>query len=359
MRISCVVGLIAAATISLVACSSSVNPAAPGGMVGMPKSSGGSVLQPKTHLGPVVWDPNQLGHVTVTNNGSVPARFTLIVFDATDEGNQQNVAQFPASNDTSTVAPGATVELTVGLQEKCGAKYQRDVFLNVPVSQSTNPYSMSDVANYFYAAPGVYWYAPKCDEPPTPPRTPPPPTCEVNASTYNPCPPPPPPPNPPPGQDKCKDHSATNYNGPLPCVYPPPPPPPPTCQVPGAINIGGPLPCVFPPPPGPVCGPSFPLSGPTQTNVPNGAPARLAFVRAIGPAFSQVIAVHPPHGGTFSGNNQSGFFFTPSENFAVIIFHMAGGRGGSVDIVYTGVAGGVPLPVPSNGGDIFYFNCPS
>jgi hypothetical protein len=40
----------------------------------------------------------------------------------------------------------------------------------------------------------------------------------------------------------CTDTNATNYGGPLPCVYPPT-----TCTDPLATNNGGPLPCVYPP----------------------------------------------------------------------------------------------------------------
>jgi len=42
-------------------------------------------------------------------------------------------------------------------------------------------------------------------------------------------------------QPKCEDTKATNYGGPLPCIYPPP-----KCEVEGAENYGGPLPCVCP-----------------------------------------------------------------------------------------------------------------
>ncbi len=48
--------------------------------------------------------------------------------------------------------------------------------------------------------------------------------------------------NPPPPQT-CTDQSATNYGGPLPCVYPPPPD---KCTDQSASNYGGPLPCVYP-----------------------------------------------------------------------------------------------------------------
>jgi hypothetical protein len=40
----------------------------------------------------------------------------------------------------------------------------------------------------------------------------------------------------------CQDQNATNYGGPLPCVYPPPQ----ICQDQNATNYGGPLPCVYP-----------------------------------------------------------------------------------------------------------------
>ncbi len=41
----------------------------------------------------------------------------------------------------------------------------------------------------------------------------------------------------------CKDTSATNYGGPLPCTYPPQ-----VCKDPSATNYGGALPCVYPEP---------------------------------------------------------------------------------------------------------------
>ncbi len=89
--------------------------------------------------------------------------------------------------------------------------------------------------------------------------------------------------------------------------------------------------------------------------MPNSSFGRLSYARSFGPDYSSVIEVHPSHGGTFSGNNHSGFKFTPSHDYAVIIFNQAHGA----DIVYTGVKAGVPLNVPSNGADVFYFNCPN
>lgn len=49
------------------------------------------------------------------------------------------------------------------------------------------------------------------------------------------------PPTPPPtAPQTCQDSKATNYNGPLPCVYPAP-----KCEDKGATNYGGTLPCLF------------------------------------------------------------------------------------------------------------------
>jgi hypothetical protein len=132
------------------------------------------------------------------------------------------------------------------------------------------------------------------------------------------------------------------------------PPPPTVCTDAAASNFGGPLPCQYQPP-APSCGP-FTFSGPISTDVPNGAPGRLGYARSLGAAYANVVEVHPPHGGQFGGDNSHGFTFTPSQNYAVIIFHQTRGEHG--DIVYTGVTAGVPLSVSTDGADVFYFNCP-
>lgn len=261
-----------------------------------------------------VWfDPGQLGHATITNASTCTNSFLYTVWQVspTDATRQTLVAAQGA-----ILAPGAVGDFTVNFPETCGAKYQRDVYIGL--SDATRPYSLSDVNNYFFAALGYFQTSPACLQPP---RTPTPPTPPVVPPT-----------------DVCPNLEGVQASVPEGYV----------------LQNGVCLPC---PPPPPTCGP-FPFSGPTLAEVSGGAPGRLAYARSLGPPFASVVAVHPPHGGTFSGNNQSGFWFTPADSYAVVIFHQTEGGHAAHDIVYTGVQAGVPLSVPSNGGDIFYFACP-
>ena len=307
----------------------------------------------------VVFDPTQLGRVTITNNSSCANDFLYIVWDVSpdDETNQSFVAMRGAR-----LAPGERRVFTLGFPEGCGTKYQRDVYIGVSDEQRT--YTYSDMSNYFFAALGYYQYGARCDNQPLHPNPPIDmcPNLEGNQGSI------------PVGYalndgvcqpvvtDVCPNiegvqatvpNGYTLTNGV--CILVPPPPP--LCTDRSALNFNGPAPCAYPPPQQDCqCGP-FSFSGPISTDVPNGAPGRLAYARSFGPAYSNVVEVHPPHGGSFSGNNHSGFTFTPSQNFAVLIFHHQGGRDAD-DVVYTGVIAGVSLNVPSNGADVFYFNCP-
>lgn len=107
-------------------------------------------------------------------------------------------------------------------------------------------------------------------------------------------------------------------------------------------------------PPAPLCGP-FTFQGPITANTGSGASGALAYVHGLGSQYANLVAVHPGgNGGTYAGNNNTGFTFTPSESFAVIIFHKGNDTNSTV---YIGVTAGQVLTVPSNGGDTFFFNC--
>lgn len=144
---------------------------------------------------------SQLGRVTVTNVDSVAHRFAFYVWDASDEVNQVLKAR-----DQRTIAPGETAVITVGFEQTCGTKYQRDVYLDIPNYDGAT--TSAEVNNYFYGAPGVFWQteAGKCDVTPEPP----PPTRSQE-------------------EPRCENHEANNYGGYLPCTFgeggiePPPP----------------------------------------------------------------------------------------------------------------------------------------
>lgn len=260
----------------------------------------------------VVFDANA-GKATITNASPCVNQFLYAVWSVspTDETNQVLLASIGA-----TLQPGETQVFTLNFEQRCDLKLQRDVYIGV--SDWSRTYSQDELNNYFWAALGVFQYTEKCSEPPSTPTTP----------TI-----------PPPPVDVCPNLEGLQTSVPQ-----------------GYIFLDGV--CLLIPPPPITCG-QFTFSGPDTSNVPNGAPSRLAFIRSHGAAWSTVVEVHPSHGGTFAGNNQTGFTFTPSVNYAAITFHHTGGRGNqSSDVTYYGVTAGVPLSVPSNGGDIFYFNCP-
>lgn len=124
-----------------------------------------------------------LGKVTITNTGDTSRKFTYIIWNANDLVNQvQQVAQ------SAQIPAGETREISVAFPETCGARYQRDVYLDLP---GDGPYTMSDVGNYFFAAPGVMVVEGACAPPPVVP--------------------------PPPA--RCQDREANNYTGLLPCQY--------------------------------------------------------------------------------------------------------------------------------------------
>jgi len=313
----------------------------------------------------VVFDESQLGHVIVTNNSTCTNDFLYIVWSVSpsDEADQALVAATGAR-----LAPGETRHLTLGFPEACGTKYQRDVYLGL--SDEKVRYTYAEMGNYFFAALGAYQYAPRCDTPSDPPShsvTPPVDVCPnlegMQASV-------------PSGftlvggacvpadntpSDVCPNVPGIQLTVPAgyslvggQCVAAPPPPA--QCTDATATNFGGAAPCVYLPPTL-SCGP-FTFSGPISADVPNGAPGRLAYARSFGSAYANVVAVQPSHGNNFTNNNNTTFTFTPSENYAVVIFHHSQGGRNAVDIVYTGVTAGQSFDVPTDGGDVFYFNCP-
>lgn len=306
----------------------------------------------------VVFDPTQLGRVTITNNSSCANDFLYIVWNVSpdDESNQSLVAMRGAR-----LAPGERRVFTLGFPEGCGTKYQRDVYIGV--SDEQRSYTYSDMSNYFFAALGYYQYGTRCDNQPTHPNPPVDlcPNLEGNQASI------------PTGYTLNNDgvcqpivtDVCPNIEGVQPtvpngytltngiCTLTPPPPP--LCTDRSALNFNGPAPCNYPPPQQDCqCGP-FSFSGPIHTNVPNSSFGRLAYARSLGSEYSSVVSVNAFHGGSFSGNQHSGFKFTPSSDYAVIIFQT---DGHGPDYVYTGVKAGVPLSIPSHDVDVYYFDCP-
>lgn len=96
----------------------------------------------------VTFDSTQLGHATVISTDPSDV-YTLIVWLATDETNQVYQAQ-----NSGSAPVGQVVDLTVSLAVDPCAKYQRDVYIGLP---KQDRYTLSDVRNYFLAAPGVFW----------------------------------------------------------------------------------------------------------------------------------------------------------------------------------------------------------
>jgi len=304
----------------------------------------------------VVFDPAVFGRVTITNSGSCASDFLFVIYraGASDDLKDQTVAGFTSIH----LGVGQKGQMNLDTPEEC-MHFQRDVFfgetkpsdaLNNFVVQWSAP---SGTQNVFYA-PGGGYFTGTCGT--TPPHIDPPPVDVC--------------PNLPGNQSSVPQGYRLSEGQ---CVLIPNDDPPPVIDVcPNiagvqisvpeglVINNGGQ--CVPPPhndpPPAPSCGP-FTFGGPFTTSPINGAPARLTYARSFGAAYANVVAVHPSHGGTFSNNN-NGFTFTPSQSFAVVIFHQTGGGGrggGNQDLVFIGVSAGQALTVPSNGGDVFYFNC--
>ncbi len=96
------------------------------------------------------FDGGQLGHASVTNTTDKAAVFTFIIWDANDEANQIDKAQFISE----LVASGQQVEWKEGFQVDPCVKYQRDIYMNLPKAER---YTLSDVGNFFYASAGAYW----------------------------------------------------------------------------------------------------------------------------------------------------------------------------------------------------------
>ena len=107
------------------------------------------------------FDPQQLGRMTLTNSHSTPMDYTFIVWRYFSDENQPNQAQL-----SYRLKPGETRVLTLGVQEQCDAKYQRNVFVGVAGAPDANPFTMSDLRNFVVYAPGALWIEPACDAPP-------------------------------------------------------------------------------------------------------------------------------------------------------------------------------------------------
>jgi len=175
-------------------------------MVGGCSRSGGSVMAPTATLAPAAsstrmttktvaspgldFSDAYLGMVTITNNDTAAHRFAYYVWDASNEGNQLLKARIEQA-----IAPGKTATLTLAFEQVCGAKYQRDVYRDIP--NYVGATSESETRNYLFGAAGAYWQSEvgRCDTPTVPPVIvpPPPPTCQ--------------------------DHEANNFGGLLPCTF--------------------------------------------------------------------------------------------------------------------------------------------
>lgn len=139
-----------------------------------------------------IWDDHQLGHVVLV--AAQPTTATFIVWKVLASGEQVNVGQ-----QGYTLHVGSN-DLTVGLIEACGVKYQRDVFFGMLPTPGGKPFTFSDLRNVPFLAPGQLWLEPAC--PIVPPVVPPPPP------VVPPVVPPPPPVKPP---VVCKGITASHY----------------------------------------------------------------------------------------------------------------------------------------------------
>src|SRR3954470_19821696 len=99
---------------------------------------------------PFSFDPTQLGRMTLTNSHTTPMDYTFIIWRYFSDDNQVNQAQV-----SYRLQPGETRDLTVGVHEECGARYQRNVFVGVAGVPNTNPFTISDLRNYKTYAPGA------------------------------------------------------------------------------------------------------------------------------------------------------------------------------------------------------------
>jgi hypothetical protein len=129
------------------------------------------------------FDPTQLGRMTVTNTHATAMDYTFVVWRYYSDENQVNKGQA-----SYRLAPGETRVLTVGVQEECGAKYQRNVFVGIAAVPDANPFTMSDLTNYPTYAPGTMWNEVSCDALPVAAPAPPPPVvCAAVFGPPSPC----------------------------------------------------------------------------------------------------------------------------------------------------------------------------
>lgn len=110
--------------------------------------------QPGTNV--AQFAPDQLGKVTVTNSSSCTNDYTFIVWSLRGS-ERMNVAQM-----SRRLGPGETGVITVGLNEACGARYERDVYFGVAGVPGQNRFTFSDVANAVVYAPGATWDEASC-----------------------------------------------------------------------------------------------------------------------------------------------------------------------------------------------------
>jgi hypothetical protein len=153
------------------------------------KSSQPSLLSGPTPIGAAItvddaysFDPTQLGRVTLTNTHATAMDYTFVVWRYyAEDDNQVNKGQA-----SYHLAPGETRVLTVGVQEECGAKYLRNVFVGIAALPDANPFTMSDLRNYQMYAPGSMWNELSCDAPVVVP-VPPPVVCASALGVPAPC----------------------------------------------------------------------------------------------------------------------------------------------------------------------------
>jgi hypothetical protein len=139
------------------------------------------------------FDATQLGRMTLTNTHATATDYTFIVWRSLADDGLGNKGQA-----SYRLLPGETRVLTVGVQEECGARYQRNVFVGIAAKPDENPFTMSDLRNYPLYSPGGLWIEPACDASPVvipppppvviPPPPPPPVGCNFNGVQPVPCP---------------------------------------------------------------------------------------------------------------------------------------------------------------------------
>jgi hypothetical protein len=102
----------------------------------------------------VIFHDDVPGQATVINRSQCDHTYTLIVWGYRSDTDQRELA-----HHSVLVRAGGTALLSVGFPEECGTVYQQDVYMDLPPLSPGQRYSLSDVSNAVFWAPGVLWSA--------------------------------------------------------------------------------------------------------------------------------------------------------------------------------------------------------